>query len=229
MPITLSPNQNVPYAGKLVPQDAAPDFVPVVMQNVPYEGSQIPPSPAKPQIRPTVDAMNDPSVCEIYDITQTRLLVTLPPDVRIMMPAKKRIVKSTILDGVIVYERILREPTAVNFEFTLRMVSVNGIAYNGTQPPSGATGVNTYIFPQAYLNTVYKSVFLPNTVLIIVNTQLNGVGIQHIIVEEFDQTPVRGGTDVKCTLKCWENVAGNSLNMAGPTNTNPNSLLGIVG
>lgn len=206
-----NPDPNVPYAGKLVPKDKAQgERINDVPLNQPYEGKTLPKDKASPVII-QFDPKNNPSLVELWNIDQTKLLATLPPDVIITAPSQKHLAATKILDGVNVYERIWREPTEVEFEFTLRMQKIGDTTYNNTSPPAGASGAITNIFGQDYLNTVWTQVFIPDTVLIVKNTLLNGIGISQLVVRDFIPATVRGSTNIPCRMRCYENVPGQSL------------------
>lgn len=203
-------NPNVPYNGKLVPQDKAPlrNDPPPASQT--YDGKTLPQDKAAP-VTQQVDLKNNPSSVEFWNINQTTLLATLPPDVLIITPAQKHIVATKILDGVNVYERIWREPTEIEFDFVLRMQQIGSVVYNNTQPPAGSTGAVTNVFAQDYLNTIWSQVFLPDTVVVVKNTMLNGIGIQQLVIRDFTPATVRGSTNIPCKMRCYENVPGQSL------------------
>lgn len=132
--------------------------------------------------------------------------VQLPLDVQISVNGKKIIAESKILDGVTVYERILRNPYEVQFEFTVRQVL--------SQPGSDAT-LNTtgrkdqkYVFPQDVLEDYIKNIWEPNCILNLENSYLNKVyGIFELVVTELPEVAtVRGSTNVPMKLSCKENV-----------------------
>ena len=214
MPIFIINNQqvnpNVPYAGKLVPADAVPVEVPQVNPEVGYAGKTLPVDQVAPQT--FSDAANTPYLVKLGGIT-------LPPDVIVRLKDKKDLVMSLILDGVSVYERILRHPFEIDFEFTVRMQNIGGTNYNNTTPPQGLTGTINNVFPQDYVDDILNDVFFPDSIQNITNSFLNKIGIQQVIIADVDIATVRGSTNVPMKIRCYENVPGNSLIIGSTNNT----------
>jgi len=178
---------NVPYAGKLVPRDAVAYVPPVQDPNVNYGGATLPAQRVQ-YVPVPKDLTNNPSLIVVGGIT-------LPPDCAIYLDGEKDLVMSNILDGVSVFERILRKPYQIEFEMVVRKKLPNG----------------DYIFPQEDFYAIWSKVWLPDSVQVIQNTFLNKLGIQQVIVQNISPTTVRGSTNLPLRLKCWENVPGQSL------------------
>jgi len=189
MEITIV-DPNVPYAGKLVPKDAVPYKDPVQDPNVNYAGATLPPDRVV-YTPPLKDLTNNPSRIVVGGIL-------LPQDCAIYLDGQKQLVRSNILDGVSVFERILRDPYKIEFEMIVREKLPNG----------------DYIFPQKEFYDIWSKVWLPNSVLVVENTYLNNLGIQQVIVESVSPTTVRGSTNLPLRLISWENVPGQSLIIA---------------
>jgi hypothetical protein len=136
-----------------------------------------------------VDLSNYPSLVKLGD-------VILPSDVAIYLNAEKIIAGSKILDGVYVTEHIGRKPYEIEFEMVVR-----------TQ---NATDKN-YIFPQKALEEIWNKLWLPNSVVTIQNTYLNGLGIEEMIIEKLTPTTLRGSKNLPVRIKGTENVKGLSL------------------
>ena len=128
--------------------------------------------------------------------------ITLPTDVIIYINGKKVLVHDKILDGVSIIERISREPYEIEFECTLRQANENGQVN---------MDLTTYIFPQKQLNLIWQKLWLPDTVQIVDNTYLNGLGISQIIIESITPLPKRGNKDIELRIKAYENVPGQTL------------------
>lgn len=200
---------NVRYNGKVLPRDKAPSKQQLVNPNVYYGGGRLPADAIKPV--PFVDKINKPGEIIISGLTGS---VTLPPDTMITISGDKRLVMTPILDnpdGVNVFEHIARKPYKIEFEGVIRMQVKQGIPFNNTNPPPGLSGPTHDIFPQEYLNNIWTNVWLPNGVLTIQNTYLNGLGIQQIVIESINPSVVRGSTNVPYHIIGWENQPGQSL------------------
>jgi hypothetical protein len=217
MPTFIDPN--VDYHGKQLPKDRAAQKVTTPDPNVDYAGYVLPGQKATPQTQ-TPDQTNNPSLVIIGG-------VTLPGDCTISFPGKNILVQTQILDGVSVFERINRAPIEIDFDFTIRMQQIGGIAYRGTTPPSGlaAGGMPQNLFPQAYLENIWNNIFLPKSVQTLQNTLLNGLGISQLIIESVRSYTVRGSTDVPFKIRAYENVYGLPLNI---TQREANSYSGII-
>jgi hypothetical protein len=155
----------------------------------------------------TPDLTNTPHIVFLTAKTGVNTkTVQLPLDVQIMVNGKKIIAESKILDGVSVYERILREPYKIDFEFTVRQVL--------SQPGSDATLNNTarkdqkYVFPQDVLEDYIKNAWEPNSIITVENSYLNKVyGIFELVIAELPEVAtVRGSNNVPMKLSCKENV-----------------------
>jgi hypothetical protein len=157
--------------------------------NVPYDGRNLPADQVK-YVPPPVDLTNNPS----------RLLIAgiqLPQDCVIYITGKKVIAQTQILDGVAVYERILRAPYDLEFEMVLRTPNPN---INGS-----------YIFPQDDMLNIWNNVWLKDTVVTIDNTYLNKLVISEMVIEEISPTTIRGSRNLPLRLKGYENIPGLSL------------------
>ena len=66
-----------------------------------------------------IDEGNQPQIVKI-GTKSANVMWQLPLDVIIHLNGKKVIAECKILDGVMVYEKILREPWKIEFEFTVR-------------------------------------------------------------------------------------------------------------
>lgn len=179
-------NPEVPYAGKELPLDRAPLAIFMPDPAVPYAGKELP-RDAVPVLTIPVDPTNNPSVVIIGS-------VQLPNNTAIYVSAKKKLAMSQILDGVVVYERILREPYEIEFEGSI-------ITQTGNQ----------YVFGQTEIDTIWSNVWLPNTVQSLTNTYLNKLGIMEIVIDSITPVTVRGSTNIPFRIKCYENVPGQSL------------------
>lgn len=207
MPIVFrTPDPNVRYDGKILPKDKAPARQLPTDPNVPYDGSVLPKD--KVQYVPYVDKINTPGAVTLISPTNQ---VILPPDTLISIHADKHLVMTNILDGVSVFEHIQRKPCRIEFEGVLRMQTKGGIIYQNTTPPAGLTGITNNVFAQDYLNAVWTHLFLPDTVLKVANSYLNGLNIQEIVIESITPSVVRGSTNIPYHITAWENVPGQSL------------------
>jgi Domain of unknown function (DUF6046) len=172
--ISDSTNTTVQYQGKSLPADKKV-FTPI----------------------PT-DLTNNPSRLRLYSAD---FGLVLPQDSIIYLSGEKKLAMTEILDGVVVYERILRKPYSLEFEFTLRTMDPNN---NGQ-----------YIFPQEDLLNLWTNVWLPDSVVNIDNTYLNKLGIQEMIIEEITPVTVRGSKNLPVRIRGYENVPGLSLIING--------------
>jgi len=207
MPVRVIGPNDVYYHGKILPRDKAAPYQPVIDPNVPYAGNVLP----RDKVTPTlfVDLYNRPGDIKLNNGVQE---ITLPPDTIPLVQGKKELVMTHLLDGgVSCFERILRDPYKITFQGVLRMQDIDGTKYNNTNPPAGKQGQINNIFAQDYLNDVWNYVWLPDTVLVVKNSFLNGLGIQQIIVESMEPSPIPGSTNIPFVLSAWENVVGQSL------------------
>jgi len=200
-------NPNVPYEGYILPRDAGKLTDPErPSPNINYNGAQLPRDAAK--LAAFKDFLNKPGEIKLNNGVQE---IVMPPDTVIIPDAEKLLVKTNILDGVSAFERILRFASFMELRGTVRMQDIDGTRYNNTTPPAGLTGNINNVFPQEYINDIWEYVFLPNTVLVLKNSFLNGIGIQQVIVEKMSYMPGQGTTNVGYRLGVWENVNGPSL------------------
>lgn len=197
---------NVRYAGKVFPRDASPIKLPVTDPNVTYAGKTFPQDAVTPT--PFQDTINTPGYVLLGGIV-------LPPDSLIVpVSGKKRLAQTTILNGPSAFERVYTLPTKFEISCTLRMQNIGGQTfYNTNTQPAGLTGQINNVFAQQYLHDVWYNIFQPDSVLAIQNSMLNNLGITQVIIEEVEARPVRGSTNIHCTIHCWENVPGQSLNI----------------
>lgn len=206
---TPTPDPNIHYQGKTFPKDRGQsrDTTDIPDPKIPYAGAYYPDS--KKTYTPFVDNFNTPGVIILGSTTAQ---TTLPPDSLIhVLKAEKHLVMTTILDGVSVFEHINRKPYKIEIEGTFRMQNKGGTTYNNTTPPAGAAGPINNVFAQQYLNATWTNVWLPDTVLTVSNSYLNGLGIQQIVVESFHTSLKRGSKDIGFVLQAFENVPGQSL------------------
>lgn len=202
----MAVNPNVPYAGHLVPKDKKAPVTPVPDPNVPYAGSILPRNARTPQ--QFLDQFNTPGIISFNNGVQE---ITMPPDTIIYPEFEKRLAMDYILDGPSVFERIQTKPTHLEFRGTFRMQDIDGTRYNNTKPPPGSLGIINNVFPQEFINDWHNYTWLPNTILVVKNSLLNGIGIQQVIVEKASLEPAPGNKNVGYRLTAWENVPGQSL------------------
>jgi hypothetical protein len=156
-----------------------------------YNGHELPRDKVTPK-KQGVDETNLPSLVILSAGLQD---VTLPPDTAIYLDGKKTIATSKILDGVTVYERIMRDPYSIEFEMVIRQKN----------------DLNQYVFGQDDLDNLWTNIWLQDTVVNVQNTLLNRLGIFEVVVETITPTTVRGTTNIPVRLKCYENVPGTSI------------------
>lgn len=127
--------------------------------------------------------------------------ITLPLDVLASVDNEKEIAVAKILDGVAVFERILRKPAEISFEMTVRELN-NTLHSQLTNPP--------YLeFPQAQLVEIYKSIWLIDSVLEVQNTMLNNVyDITQVVLRKISITPARGAFKAMVRIDAYENYVG---------------------
>ena len=203
----MAQDPTIRYEGYVLPRDAGKRQIrPDTDPNLNYEGNTLP-KDAK-QFTAFNDLFNKPGEIRLNNGVQE---IVLPPDTVILPDAEKIIPQCVILDGVSVFERVARKPTLLEMRGTFRMQDINGTRYNNTNPPAGALGFINNVFPQDYINDVWTYTFLPDTVLIVKNSLLNGIGIQEVIVEKFSMEPGMGTKNVGFRLMCWEIVQGPNL------------------
>lgn len=199
------------YDGKVLPRDKAPIKDPPQDPNIVYNGSTFPADKVTPQ--PFSDAFNTPGQVTLISPTAT---VILPPDTKIWPHGEKHIVLTTPLDAdggnyTAFFERIRRKPYKIEIEGVFRMQNKGGVTYENTNPPSGLRGQVNNVFAQDYLNTVWNNAWIPDTVLRVKNSFLNGLGILEIVIESMSPDVVRGSKNIPFHISAWENTPGLSL------------------
>lgn len=168
---------------------------PVTSTGVSYNGHN--PVVSAPYIPPLVNPGNTPAIVQLNGLD-------LPGDVEIRVNGKKVLAISKILDAInvgttiSVVERIAREPYEIEFNFNVWLLSKNG-------------------FPLEDLVNIWDFVWLPDTVCSVVSTYLNRLGVTEVIISEITPLTQRGSTNLPCTIKCYENVPGQSLLIGSPT------------
>lgn len=198
---------DVKYDGYQLPRDAGKlDKNPQAATTVTYAEKTLPNDKATPVT--FSDPFNTPGLILLNNGVQQ---IQLPPDTVVIPEGEKRLAMTFIVDGPSVFERIQTKPRRLEFRGTFRMQDIGGTRYNNTTPPPGATGWVNNVFPQEYINDVYNYVFLPNTVLTLKNSFLNGIGILELIVENIIFEPRPGTTNVGYSLAAWENQRGQSI------------------
>ena len=163
-----SPDPNVNYHGATLPRDRVPYTPQPVDPNVNYHGATLPQDAVK-YVQAPKDLTNNPSLCIIGG-------VTLPSDTILYLTGDKSLVMSNILDGVSVFERILRKPYQLEFEMVVRQKTPDGLGY---------------VFPQDDFYNIWSKIWLPDSVQVLQNTYLNKLGIQQIIIESVTPSTVR--------------------------------------
>ena len=160
-----------------------------------YNGTTLPTENSGKLAPFPTDPTNNPSVVIINGII-------LPYDVAIYIDGEKIIAESKILDGVSVFEHIARKPYSIEFEFVLRTKN----------PPNTKDSKSPeYIFPQKAIQDLWDKVFIPNSILPITNTYLNGLGVTEIIIATITPTTIRGSKNLPVRIKGFENQKGQSL------------------
>lgn len=189
---------NVQYDGKTLPKDKVPLANPPIDPNVQYAG-KILPQDALPYIPPTVDQTNNPSLINIGGIY-------LPQDTEIYLNGRKVLAESQIIDGVSVFEHILRKPYEIEFNVVVReSTAIPGSNFDPFVSPTSNA------FPQSQLNYLWYNIWTPNTVNTITNTYLNGLGIQEIIISDISPATVRGSKNIPLRIRAFENQPGLSI------------------
>jgi hypothetical protein len=188
-----------------VPFTAFPTTPPNFDPTVRYQGNSFPDDNI---ILPSAgtDQSNNPSLITLGN-------VTLPASTLIMISDKKNIAQSQILDGVSVFEHVNRGPAEITLDFTITEGRVKG---NEISDSSG--GFSTPIsnqfdrsFPQQQANFVWTNLWLPNTVVSVTNTYLNGLGIMSVIIEDIQVATVRGSLNIPVKIRAWENQPGQTI------------------
>jgi len=138
--------------------------------------------------------------------------VELSHDCIILLRDEKNLNESKIVDGVMVFQKICRDPFEIEFQFTAREVygspNADATVYNA----NGA--LSNYIFPQDILQNFIQNIWLKNTIIYIKNSYLNGIGITQIVAKASPEiTTIRGSANVEVKLLCKENyVSSGSYN-----------------
>ena len=156
-----------------------------------YAGAVLPRDAVAP-VKPTIDFTNNPSLITIGNGDNS---ITLPSDVVVSLEGDKIIAEDQILDGVSVFTHMARKPFEITFDFVLRDTDSRG----------------RQVFPQDKLDELINNVWLPNSVQKVVNTFLNKIGIQEVILKPISPATVRGSTNIPVSMKCYENVPGESI------------------
>ena len=154
------------------------------------------------------DPYNIPNIVQLIGSDFTN--IELPHDVIIYLNGEKVIATSKILDGVAVYEKILRNPCEIKFEFTIRQTQAqdqNRQDYSVYNLPS-----KDFVFPQKVAQNYFNQIWLPDSILSVTNTYLNGLGIFELIIKSIDMQGVRGSTNLPCIINCLENFKSNNEN-----------------
>lgn len=183
---------NVPYQGYILPEDAQPLTDVPVDPNVYYAGSELPAQRVTP-IGLITDLSNNPSSIALG---VNGVYITLPASTQIILKGEKIIAESQILDGVSVFEHVSRKPYEIDFDVLIWNSSMNAP------------------FPQDVINNIWNNLWVPNTILQLVNTYLNGLGVLQVIVKSINPTPKLGSTSVVLKLKLYENQVGQSIIMS---------------
>ncbi len=181
---------NVPYQGYVLPADAQPLTSVPIDPNVNYANHQLPRD--KVQSLPIVikDGTNNPSS---IILSAGQNFVFLPASTQIILKGEKIIAESQILDGVSVFEHVSRKPYEIDFD-----ILIWNSSYNAP-------------FPQDVINNIWTDLWLPNTIVDVGNTYLNGIGIQQVIIKSINPAPKLGSTNVTLKIRCYENQIGQSI------------------
>ena len=154
----------------------------------------------------------------------------LPWDTVISIDNEKEIAVSQILDGVAVFERILRKPAEINIDCSaaellnnLKPTFMQTVTGGGKVSLQQQTNTANFVsladqwtdppyqeFPQWQLRFMYQNMFLPNQVQDITSTQLNDLGITQVIVKKISMMPKVGSLVVNVRFQCLENFVGTS-------------------
>lgn len=177
------------YAGKTLPQDAAPLADVPIDPNVNYGGKVLPQQSVTPQPY-VVDQSNNPSAIAIGGIF-------LPATTQIILRGEKTIAESQIIDGVSVFEHISRKPYEIDFDIKIWQQDNSNLA--------------STTFPQQQVNNIWNDIWSPNTVQILNNTYLNGLGVQQIIIKSISPMPQLGSTILTIRIKAFENQIGQTI------------------
>lgn len=140
------------------------------------------------------DPTNNPSLIELVVPNNDKYVLQLPANTSISISAKKRLAQSQIVDGVSAFEQISREPCSIEFEG--KLLSNDPVNNNG--------------FAQNALNNLWEHVWIPDGLLQVNNTLLNGLGITELIIESVTPTTARGSKHISFSIKALENIHGYS-------------------
>lgn len=131
--------------------------------------------------QPTYDETNIPSYTVLNGFV-------MPTDTQITFDSEKIIPETKILDGAFVFERVGRKPIEINFDFVIREKDDFG----------------KYIFGQNNYYDLWMNVWQADSVVPIVNTFLNKIGINNVVIKSVHTTTVRGNTNIPCSIRCSE-------------------------
>lgn len=181
------PNE-VHYHGKTLPQDKAPIVDPVVDPTVNYAGKTLPRQAAIIPLAPP-DMTNNPKLVIIGGIT-------LPADTALFIDGKKIAAIEKILDGVTVIEHVSIDAHKIDFEGTFRPIVNADLSTS---------------FPQPLINNFWKGVWKKDSVVPLVNTFFNSLGISELFILDVHMGTVRGQKNVPFKLTTIENQPGLSI------------------
>lgn len=149
-----------------------------------------------------VDLLNNPKSLSMREHGSTDPYTILPYDIEISIQGEKVLAESKILDGVFVYERILRNPYEIDISFTIREIKTQPNDLDWTVQQMAA---KDFVFPQRVMNRIFTQLWQKDNVLDVYNTMLNRLGIEQVVVKSVNISTVRGSTNVPCRLSCKEN------------------------
>lgn len=181
------PNE-VHYHGKTLPHDKAPIVDPSVDPVVNYAGKHLPQQAAIIPLAPP-DMTNNPKLVIIGGIT-------LPGDTALFIDGKKIAAIEKILDGVTVIEHVSIDAHKIDFEGTFRPIVNADLSTS---------------FPQPLINNFWKKVWKKDSVVPLVNTFFNSLGISELFIEMVHMGTVRGQKNVPFKLTTIENQPGLSI------------------
>lgn len=168
-----------------------PNFI-IQDNSIQYAGKTLPRDKV-PYVVPSADLTNNPSSIVLGGMY-------LPADTETYVNGEKIIAADNILDGPPVTERITGQPIEIEFEGTIR---------DRQYSEAGTPG--KWIFPQDVINQIWNNIWAPNSVLKVINTNLNGIGIRELVIKNINYNTVKGSVNVPFRLRCYENVPGSSL------------------
>lgn len=185
--VIQDPNE-VHYHGKVLPHDKAPIVDPVVDPTVNYAGKTLPQQAALVPLAPP-DMTNNPKLVIIGGIT-------LPGDTALFIDGKKIAAIEKILDGVTVIEHVSIDAHKIDFEGTFRPIVNADLSTS---------------FPQPLINNFWKNVWKKDSVVPLVNTFFNSLGISELFILDVHMGTVRGQKNVPFKLTTIENQPGLSI------------------